>query len=211
MPKIRLHRVYKVKDSKTKIENGVLYINALSWYPNNTLHGIKFNQLSPYHLRTEEGYIFENYWQGSKIYPQIFDVDDGRGFTFLEGKGIDSNGPTIHHMNWRLAVYASNHPIRYPNTYEGRKTCIGAIYPNLGFISYLDSREKVYYPVYQSLIYGVIDQIKMLIEKHNITEVVIDERDVPNVEYTHALFDQYIRDPNTSFGHGWIIAKLLSL
>lgn len=31
----------------------------------------KWGQLSPYHLKTKKGYIFENVWQFSKIYPKV--------------------------------------------------------------------------------------------------------------------------------------------
>lgn len=49
---------------KLKAPQGYKKVNVLSWHEKDT----KYYELSPYHLKTEEGILFENLWQFSKVY-----------------------------------------------------------------------------------------------------------------------------------------------
>ena len=46
-------------------------VNVLSWHDKDT----KYFELSPYFLKTEDGVLFENYWQKMKVYDFVYDIE----------------------------------------------------------------------------------------------------------------------------------------
>ena len=115
-------------------------INVLSWKKKES----KYYELSPYFLKTDnkgiypEGIIFENLWQGSKIYEYVYDIEVYPHFMHKgnlnqlwwkykcknksEQHLIDNN-ITSEWYNWRNSLWNCEHPIRYPNGINRRKLC----------------------------------------------------------------------------------------
>lgn len=116
---------------------GAVVINCLSWHesnglktkaPDGTLHVIDAYEFSPYHLRDPRTEcLFENIWQGCKLYPKVFPVHDSRtGFAYAgEEHVLDSKRPLPEvfilpgYWNWRRTVMTFPKPLRYPEWVQG--------------------------------------------------------------------------------------------
>ena len=78
MSRIITSRITSIKENP-KLFEGYDPVNVLSWHKSDT----EYYELSPYHLRTdgkEEAHnsgdvIFENFWQGQKVYPWVYPIE----------------------------------------------------------------------------------------------------------------------------------------
>lgn len=222
MPRqLRLYKVFKIVETPPKLED-YIYVNALSWFPNNylTVNDTKIPtyQLSPYHLKDENGFIFENLWQGSKIYPSVFKQDQ-----WIKNKSIWAHPAETHidlegnvlpaYWDWRQKVFSNPFPVRYPNGYDGKKTCVGFITSNYEFLSYIEARKQFYVREFARLVQQT-PAFKALKEVFDSgVNLQMCDVDVPQVSEgfipTKDLFIKFVNDPNSSFGHVWVIAALL--
>lgn len=124
--------------------------------------------LSPYQMRTSDGYIFENWWQFSKIYPIVHKIhhNNPRQYdywqhpieTHIESDTIDSEGirsiiPTGEYWDWRQKGFNWHRAVRYPNGRENRRSAQGSVWQNPDaknweFLDYIQARKKIYYQMY---------------------------------------------------------------
>lgn len=223
---LRLYKVSKIAEIPPSLDN-YTYINALSWFPNNkiTLNGevINLYELSPYYLKDEHGYLFENLYQGSKIYKQVTQQHQ-----VIAGKLIWAHPTEIHvddagnilpaYEAWRQKMFANRYAVRYPNGYKGKAACLGLLTPIAGQwqqLSYIEGRRQFYVPQYARLVQqtSAFQTLKRLFDTG--ANFQIADIDVPNVAGgfipTPGLFNQYLGDPTISFGHVWTLAMLFLL
>jgi hypothetical protein len=153
-------------------------------------------------------------------YGNLYDTVD-HSFSYSTGspskslKAIDQdNNITYDYWKWRDSVYRFPQPIRYPNGYHHRHECLGLLWKTQqGWVNYdyITARKEVYVKLYQESLVktGVVSLLKNLIKGAGITEVVIYERDVPSIRYSNDVYEEFLNNSGTPFGHGWVLAKLL--
>lgn len=121
-------------------ENNV-YVNVLTWHDQTHPNGSLYHTLSPYCLKTDGneeqfnqgGIIFENFWQGSKLWPIFYNTEiyvhhalrNNPKHLWYEYKC--DNGSECHliqnviqpkYFEWRSTIFNCSKPIRYPNSYK---------------------------------------------------------------------------------------------
>jgi hypothetical protein len=187
-------------------------INVLSWHPRDT----DYYELSPYYLRTDgnekntckSGVLFENYYQASKVYPFVSDIEvyshhSQKGnpnalwwkYICLNNKGKDitfddkTNSLTNTYFHWRDSLWNCQKPIRYPVGITDRKNCLFSV----GFVkndetgiieekryNYLESRKNIYKDEYLRLIRKLKCYQKLLEKLLNGAKIMITEVDLPH-------------------------------
>lgn len=123
----------------------------------------QYNKLSPYSLKTQEGYYIENVWQFSKIYQRVYDIST---YSYVEGyRGkvnvwkhgtethIDSTGtPTTKYWEWRQKGFENQFAVRYANGFQHKNECVGSyIQKDDGWyylIDYIEARKRIYCQLY---------------------------------------------------------------
>lgn len=136
--------------------------------------------------------IFENYWQGSKIYNIDIDTDGEILPSFFRRRQqmCDSIKPKR-----RAVPKSKGYPIA--GFYRGK------------IMGYVESRKKIYCPLYAKLI-SRTDEFsklkKMLADGQNLLIVGPDGRDIP---LTKKSLLRAVNDPNHIFGHELVICCLL--
>lgn len=138
---ISIYRADTIKKI-TSVPNGFKPIQILSWHKKDT----KYYELSPYHLKTDGnegiqnqgGIIFENFWQGSKVYDFVYSNEVYPHYRFkgnhkyLWWSYQADNVKECHYnkeleqitdkwLGWRNSLWLCNHGIRYPNQKKTQK------------------------------------------------------------------------------------------
>lgn len=226
---IVLSRVRKINEEPDPYGRDFQIINAVSWFPNNTLHvgeqKVPLYELSPYYLRNEEGQLMENLWQGVKIYKSVFEqkqVYSGHVTWQWKSEIHIKDGEILpEYWKWRHALINNQYPVRYPNGYGGKHLCQGSLRylpeeerPATGeayeHLNYIEARKKIYCPVYRSLVQKTTAYQCLQVFLANGVNLQITDVDVPDaVKVDQASFDQYLNDPSRSFGHTWTLAASL--
>lgn len=178
-------------------------INVLNWTRT------PWTDLSPYKLKTDGqeenvnpgGVIFENFWQGSKVYDVVYDnkVYSSK-FQYgnpaylwwiyepVDPQGdrlVDSHGNIDYNLynRWKNELWACSHPIRYPNKIHRRKNVqFGLIVDKNGNeerLDYIEFRKRVYFQEYTRLIRQLNIYQHLLDKLKNGTNLLICEVDVP--------------------------------
>lgn len=192
-------RQIKRQTEKYTPPEGYRSVPVLSWQPKYT----KYFELSPYHLRTDGkeehvnpgNVLFENFWQGSKVYPIVYPITVNPHWTqkdkVLWSRGQethyttkDSSRGTIHpaYYKWRQELWDCPHAIRYPNGRKYRATCAFLLLSHKTKeerLGYLESRKRVYVQEYKRLV-RKLPIYEMLLEALRKGEnLCIQEIDVP--------------------------------
>ena len=142
--------------------------------------------------------IFENYWQGSKIYNIDVDVD----VDVDEGQIKDS------FFKRRERLFSLDVPKRRPVP-KSKGDAVAGFY-NGQIMDYIESRKRIYCPIYASLIENSPQFLKlksMLKTGHNLLIVGPDGADLP---MTYATMYRAVNDPNICFGHELVICCSLN-
>ena len=206
-------------------------INVLSWHEKDT----KYYELSPYYLKTDGleelqnngGVIFENFWQGSKVYQKIDAIKQyshpskigNQNYLWYEYHvDILMNGNNIlpAYYEWRNHLFLNQKPVRYPVGRENRKKCLFSLVVN---------KQLNYIKEYTRLIRNLDIYKELLNELKNGTNLCIYEIDVPeknkkgNFKFVNEIDNTYdctieklnilSNDPSEAFGHGLCLAKAL--
>ncbi len=121
-----------------------------------------YGELGPYCLKTDEGYLFENYWQFSKCYETVpastqrySQWDPTIIWNYPEEKHMKDDKLLPEYWQWRRKGMECQYPVRYPigrtKTHLCRGTIIGTpdTYEN---INYVEARKKVYLQEYCRLV-----------------------------------------------------------
>lgn len=124
----------------------------------------RYSGLSPYALKDSKGRIYENVYQGMKVYPM---VSAQRQFAYVEGyrgRQLTWEHPSERHLidpdaeltmenltpefcNWRNKLLNNEFAIRYTAGFRNRHTCRSLLTEAGEFLSYVPGR-KVYIDCY---------------------------------------------------------------
>lgn len=197
----------------------------------------KWFPLSPYSLKDKKSRNMENLWQFSKFYGKIPDsiqyYSQWDRTIIWEQKAENHTGddgePNENYYKWvRKGIY-SEYPIRYPCGFHYRSKCLYAIDNEGNKLNYIESRKKIYLPLYIKLAKRTKEfkLLKKKLEKgENILLIDIDgpkdieyyirEHDVENdfiVNNTMLVTKKNIKimlnDSKYSFGHCYCLALAL--
>lgn len=143
--------------------------------------------------KMNECLIFENYWQGSKIY----DID------------LDVNGEILDSFfKRREMLFTSDKPKR--RAVPKSKGFVVCGFYNGKIMDYIESRNKIYCPIYADLIRDS-EELKQLKEMLELGQKLLivgpDGRDIP---ITKQSMKRAIMDPTHIFGHELVICCLLN-
>lgn len=217
---IQLQQVSKINQAPVLLD-GFHHVNCLSWFPSNVqvIDGVTIPtfQVSPYHLK-QDGCIFENIWQGSKIYPIVAAQHQISGNKVIWDYPMEihineQNEVTPAYWQWREKLMRHDQPVRYPNGYTGRHNCRCAVVVENGAIrclDYLSARREIYVRRYSALVrqteaFQALQQL--LATGHNLTFTDID---CPaDIMVDQDSYDQYLNNDQKPFGHTWVLAATL--
>lgn len=127
--------------------------------------------LSPYYLKDEKGYIFENIWQACKLYEKV--PKSVQYYSQYDKRVIWQYPFEVHltkefkltpaYFNWRKELMENEYAVRYPVGYSHRHKCLYSLlskengydltsFPGtLEKLDYVEARKRIYQPVYQKL------------------------------------------------------------
>jgi hypothetical protein len=198
-----------------------IVINCLSWSVKNVMNingvTIPLYQVSPYYLKTKEGYIFENFYQAHKVYSSVTVQNQTKeGWNHPAEVHVDSNGILLKvYWEWRHKLMMHTAAVRYPNGYngKGKVVCSVTLDSNTGqctFMDYIKARYEVYIKSYCQLIKetDAFKCLKALVDSG--VKLEFAEIDCPDtIEVTMDNFNTYLNMPKPSFGHTWVLAGCL--
>lgn len=179
-------------------------VNVLKW--NNS----KWKNLCPYLLETDGnekyynggGIIFENFYQGCKIYDIVYENEVYPHKSFINNpkylwwryKTVNQKGDVIYdkendvinyelYLRWRDSLWKCEKPIRYPNKIYNRKNtqfsiCIDKKGKTHRY-DYIKSRKKIYAREYIRLIKQLPEYLELFNKLKNGKNIMICEVDVP--------------------------------
>lgn len=201
---IATQQIKSTTDSPYKYED-FISINVLNW------KNSKWAALSPYYLKTdgneinknEGGILFENFWQGSKVYDKVvsnevypskyqqgnpkylwwkYEAKNKYGDCIVDNEG---NINYDVYLNWRKSLWECKNPIRYPNKIGGRKNCKFALIidkeGNEVRMDYLTFRKEVYVREYIRLIKQTKEYDELLTMLKEGKKLMLCEIDVPAI------------------------------
>lgn len=174
--------------------------------------------LSPYQLKTEDGYIFENFWQFSKIYPQVSAVNHNNPRQYDYWKhphevhiksdttvdGVRYIETTPEYWKWREKGFNHYKAVRNPNGHKGRGEVAATIWYDSEKdqwlnIDYITARKKLYYKMY----WDKRDDPEMIKLKDRLAKgenIMINEVDGP----VYSANEPYCNVSNDDLGLGSI-------
>ncbi len=116
--------------------------------------------LSPYYLRTEEGYLLENYWHACKVYRTVPTIkqrysqwDKRVIWKHPKETHVDADGNILPaYFAWKQKLCQNPDPVRYPVGYTHRHECLGAFEGAPRHVSellgYIAARKQIYGQIY---------------------------------------------------------------
>jgi hypothetical protein len=215
------------KFSKPYIPTDSLPVNIMSWSTQ------EWKCFSPFILKTDGlerqknkgGIIFENYYQGSKVFSTISSpIWDP---TIPECKIVeDGNINMKKYIEWRDSLWNQPKAIRFPNKY---KNIFCSLFidqdDQISQLNYIQSRKKIYIREYIRLVRKLPQYQKLVGLIRNGQKITILEMDVPSPKkkgnygllcnkhgiYTPTLQNLkiLINDTNEPFGHGLCLSAAL--
>lgn len=197
---IATRQVKSISEKCVPPEDDYIVVNVFSWHKKDT----EYYDLCPYHLKTDgkeeqsnDGdVIFENFWQGSKVYPlvkpiEVYPHPSFRGnpkylmWSYTnEEKHLDSKNNVLpEYFDWKKSLYECEKPIRYPNSYNLRHTCKFSLLVNkkgeTEKLDYLSARKRIYCKEYMRLVRKMPSYAKLLKLLLKGKKLCIFEVDVP--------------------------------
>lgn len=190
---------------RPEVPNGYEYVNVLSWHKSDT----KYYEMSPYFLKTDGneiqvndgGVIFENFWQGSKVYPIVY---PNEVYPHYSKKGnpnyllfkwdtkeshYNKETDTINYdkyLKFRSAIFSCKNAIRYPNGYNHRSECVFSLIIDKNKTEtrygYQEARENIYVLEYVRLVRKLPIYMYLLnkLKTDPLYKICISEVDVPS-------------------------------
>lgn len=199
---------------------GYISVDCASWFPNNVCYLdneiIPMYQVSPYYLKDKEGHLFENVWQGCKIYPFVIaqhQVYSGNvTWDHPEEVHVINNNVLPAYWEWRKKLFNNPYPVRYPNGFHGRHHCLTALWELDGVwnkYDYISARKVIYCREYAKLVKetDAFRKLKSLLDSG--IKLQLCEIDVQDVEVTKELLINRLHDVSKPFGHGYVLATCL--
>ena len=196
---IRTCKVSSISQPIPPVE-GFVPIPILSWHKRDS----KYHVFSPYYLKTDAheehqnpgGVIFENFWQGSKVYPVAPAI---QAYTSMYTQGnpkylLWENPSDIVCLNrtddimlgyfaWRNSLWACKNAIRYPVGYNKRTSCRFSLMcthdGNIHKLGYIESRKRIYLQEYKRLVRQLPEYKELLQLLRTRQNICLYEIDVP--------------------------------
>lgn len=230
MSVIKTQRIKSTTDKIIDLDD-YISINVLKWKDS------KWKTLCPYYMKTdgeeenenEGGIIFENFYQGSKVYDYVYDIEvypharwkgnedylwwkyecrdkrEGRDKIYdIETEKINM----INYRRWRDSLWSCENPIRYPNGINRRQntqfTLIRDKNGNRKTLDYLESRKDLYVKEYIRLAKKTDEYHELLDNLLNGENLLICEIDVPS----KGKRGEYIKDVDENGNCDMTIEKL---
>jgi len=205
-------------------------------------HSNEYYTLGPYALKDDKGRIMENVWQFSKIYEHVPETTQHYStwnktvvWSYHKEQHIDENGNILPaYWEWRKLGMNREYHVRYPVGKDHMSKCIYAIpEDNLSQkLDYVDSRRKIYIPVYCQLAKKEQTCFPELQERlkngENLLIIEVDGPRAQSLEYykdKYFVSDNFIEndtmlatkenltimafDTKHPFGHGYCLAMAL--
>jgi len=168
----------------------------------------KYGAIGPYCLKNDKGQIMENIWQFFKLYKEV--PATTQTYSRWDRRIIWSHPAETHvledgtiteaYFRWRQKGFNAAEAIRYPVGYNHRHKCLYALGPNGEKWNYIESRKKIYLPLYIDLV-RKHPQYKFLLEKvkkgQNILIMEVDGPHQESLEYykeKYKVGDDFIVD-----------------
>jgi hypothetical protein len=174
---------------------------------NTTLHSI--GKTTPVPAK-----LFENFWQYGKVFPELGQLDkDGNvnaKWVAFRSKGYAENKGHRHPKGTKTKDVITR--VNNTNRYRYMLPAFGRYFNGENY-DYINSRKNVYVPVYESLVSHTQAYINLKRKVDNGESVMILDldgpRDGPN-KVTSSYLRSKINDSKSPFGHGYVIAGMLS-
>ncbi len=200
---------------KVNAPSGYVPIHVLSWHKKDSA----YFDLSPYYLKTDGdeelvnpgGILFENFWQGSKVYPTVYPIDvyshpsktGNQKFLWWSYPRREShlvnNLVTPDYYKWRSSLWSCPKAIRYPNGREHRHEVAFSLLTKkdgaVERLSYLQARQRIYGQEYKRLIRMSASYQSILTMHNDGKNICIIEIDVPK-QSAKGLFKTYSTPDN---------------
>ena len=121
-----------------------------------------YGELGPYILKDDDGRIFENIYQFSKVYRKVPETREYYSrynvTTIWEHPAethVDDNGNILpEYWLWRQKGMSNSDAVRYPVGFHYRHKCLYAIKDNNvdDKLDYIETRKQIYVPIYCKLV-----------------------------------------------------------
>lgn len=214
---------------------GFEVVNVMTWHKKDSI----YYELSPYHLKTEEGAIFENFWHSNKCFKIVYDTISKpcSASSKINWEHKTINGTELHviddtiqpeYFKWRDSLLRCPNYVRYANGYSHRHEVLFSVEFINGIehrYDYIEARKYLYFNKYVQLIRN-IEAYHIL--KHKVRSginVCITEVDIPapgkrgnygkfldSEGFFHPTLenlDILLHDTSEPFGHGLVLSWLL--
>lgn len=208
--KVRIGQKFKrgIKGDKSASRKNYINIDVTSG-SRNKIGGVSATTLSPFYLGPVvdssgmKALIFENYWQYGKMWKTAGHINK-------------YGSPTEAWFKFRKNGYKSQIGKRRPLPCKPYGFAVSSYYKNKVY-DYLESRKKIYVPVYKKLIISlpIIKKMKQLLKAS--TNIMILDNDGPpkdiypeGIAMTAKNFRVMLKDPKHPFGHGYIVAAVIA-
>jgi len=169
--------------------------------------------LSPYNLKTPEGWILENVWQFSKIYPRVTPQRTSKSayeswkiiweYGFEKHYDITTDTVCPEYWSWREKGYQAEYAVRYPNGFDGRRECLFSLWPvdhadasltkdkyvvgcdgkTYEKLTYIEARKRIYCKLYRDLVRNHPEFSRLRKMIQSGKVLQISEVDGPNVDW----------------------------
>lgn len=180
----------------------------------NVYNNIPLYQLSPYYLRDNDGYIFENWWQSCMLHGEVVEqYQEKNNIVIWQHPTEIHYDPklrkvTREYLEWRLKLRKNPYPVVRPN--GCRKTTKVFPYMHGDEIKDLvDARKELYCNKYLELVTKTqaFEDLRKLLRRTNFMLVDLDL--IGSTHYTDELFEERIKDTSCRFSHALVLAKAL--
>lgn len=131
------------------VARGVPYPTQEGWkvIPAWSRGASPYNQLSPFHIKDENGHIFENMWQSYKVWDTV-QKQNKSNWSWKEEKHVDEyNKPNNEWEKWHHSLKSHQQPVRRPN---GRNIPLYAFFEGEE-LDVVQARKRIYIPTLQRL------------------------------------------------------------
>jgi hypothetical protein len=198
---IKTQYISSTTDKPIPIE-GFVTVNVLKW------KNSKWKEFSPYYLRTDGnervrndgGVLFENYYQGCKIYDVVHSIKvyasrfhyGKEKYLWWDYSTVNEEGDVLFkndeinydlYYRWRNSLWGCQEAIRYPNGIHRRKNTQFSLYVDKKGrekrLGYIESRKKIYAKEYIRLVTKLDKYQTLLNHLKEGKNLLICEVDVP--------------------------------
>jgi hypothetical protein len=192
----------------------------------NNLEQINCYEVTQYYLKDENGYIFENRYQSTKLYRHVYyqkQVYNGIvTWTHPEEDHVKGREILPAYWKWREKLSLNPYPVRYPNGFHHRHECVCALKENevdangeviYQRLEYIESRKKIYCEEYARNVMqtDAFKKLQRLIKRGQSLQLV--DVDVPNlpqgIDVSEDSYKKYLHDTSLAFGHAWTLGCCL--